>query len=141
MSLDQANHLSPVEATALDHDNEIPGAGPTRILALEEGDAVDFPHEVDTEFRRLQPRRPSRFTREENLEFFRNDFTASTWSPSARVGCLRDWRMQHPTLTADLYLIADSIDPMVRISMGRDGVAPPPEPAPLRPGIPCGPTS
>ena len=116
----------------MDHDTEIPGAGPTRILAIEEGDAVDYPPEVENAFRRLQPRRPTTQTREEILATFRADFEGSVWSPSARLGCWRDWTMLHPELESEIDAIVAEVDHSVRRRIGRTSTTPLPEPAPLR---------
>ena len=114
----------------MEHDHDVPGAGPTRILSLEDGDAPEVPHEVEAELRR-----PSRRSRDQVLADFEADFVGSSYD---RVGCLRDWRRLHPALTPDLDLIADSIDPMVRVSMGQPGHAPdasPLSPPPPRPTV------
>ena len=103
----------PVEAIAVDHETEIPGAGPTRILSIEEG---DYP----PAFGRLHPRRRTPQTREEILSTFRADFEGSTWNPSARLGCWRDWTMLHPELESEIDAIVEEVDYSVRHGIGKD---------------------
>ena len=91
----------------MEHEHEMSGAGPTRILALEEGDQAGVPHEVEEDLRRPMGKRPSRFTLGELLEQFRNDYEACV---ADRLGCLKDWEQIHPELAVDLVGIALEVE-------------------------------
>ena len=110
----------------MDH-HDVPGAGPVRILALEEGDQAGVPHEVEAELRKPAERRPSRFTRAELLEQFRDDYEASTHD---RPGCFRDWAQVHPELAIDFAGIGQEIE------YGPKPLPKTPDPSPISPPPP-----
>ncbi|WP_237481340.1 hypothetical protein [Lichenibacterium dinghuense] len=75
-------------------DHEVPGHGPTVILAHDdEGDAAAVPHEVAEALRH-----PPRMTKLEALDTFEADLRGS----EDKEGCLRDWRRSYPHLADDL---------------------------------------
>lgn len=77
-----------------DEDHEVPGHGPTVILAHDdEGDAAAVPHEVEAALRR-----PPSMTKLEALDAFDADLRGS----EDKEGCLRDWRRSYPHLADDL---------------------------------------
>ena len=93
----------------MEHDHDVPGAGPVRILALEEGDAPEVPHWVEEDLRRPMAKKPAVSTRAELLEQFRDDYEASV-AIANRPGCLRDWQQIHPELAVDLVGIALEVE-------------------------------
>jgi hypothetical protein len=127
MTLSTGKSLAPVETATVEHDHDVPGAGPVRILSVEEGDVPEVPHEVEAELRRPMGKRPSRFTRAELLEQFRDDYEASTYD---RPGCLHDWRQVHPELTVDLVGIA------LEVENGPKRLPKVPDPSPISPPPP-----
>ena len=90
----------------MDHDNEIPGAGPTRIFSIEEGDAVDLPPDIDTEFRRGR-RETLQERRERVLPIFRVDYELT----SNLAACLHDWGTLHPDLLDDYRAVIRDMAP------------------------------
>ena len=89
----------------MEHEHEIPGAGPTRILSRKDGDEAHVPHWVEEDLRRPQPRRPSTLSREDVLTTFLDDFTGTTDRP----GCIADWIMLHPHLAGAITRIAEDV--------------------------------
>ena len=116
----------------MDHETEIPGA-PTRILAVEEGDAVDLPHEVDTDLRRGR-RETLQERRERVLPMFRVDYELS----ENRSACLHDWGTLHPDLLEDYRaVIEDMAPPTEKGSLRLVHSGEPVSPRPSRPILPA----
>ena len=105
MTLSTGKSPDSVGATAVEHEHEIPGHGPTRILALEDGDEAHVPQEVEVELKR-GPQECAEERRVRVLRLFRTDYHLS----EDKALCMRDWTRGHPDLAAEFVSAAHDVE-------------------------------